>query len=135
MRLAEYVLPGAQAGAGDASLVVFYFGPSQGGSVEANIERWYGQFQQPDGRPSKERARRWERKVGSIPVTLVEVKGTYDGGMAMGGGQAASPGYQMLGAIVSSQNGFFYFKLVGPVATVGSWTGSFDRFVDSVRPE
>ena len=57
MRLAEYALPGIgnEQNAADASLTVFYFGPNQGGSVEANIERWYGQFSQPDGGSTKAR--------------------------------------------------------------------------------
>ena len=46
MRVAQYGLPGP---AGEATLGIFFFGPGQGGSVEANIERWFGQFKQEDG--------------------------------------------------------------------------------------
>jgi hypothetical protein len=49
MRLAEYVLP-ATADA-SAEVVVFFFGPAQGGSVDANLARWRGQFSNPDGAP------------------------------------------------------------------------------------
>ena len=54
MRLAQYRLPGD--GAGDAVLAVFHFGSNQGGSVDANIDRWYGQFSQPDGGDTKARS-------------------------------------------------------------------------------
>ena len=51
MRVAEFTLPRADGDAEDAQLIVYYFG-GQGGSVDANIQRWVGQMQQPDGRPS-----------------------------------------------------------------------------------
>ena len=36
MRVAEFVLPGAAGGAGDAAVVVYFFGAGSGGSVQAN---------------------------------------------------------------------------------------------------
>src|SRR5262245_3759564 len=51
MRVAQFAVPRAPGDAADGELVLYYFGGS-GGSVEANIERWIAQMQQPDGRPS-----------------------------------------------------------------------------------
>ncbi len=51
MRRAQYRVP---AESGDGECVVFYFGPGQGGGAQANADRWAGQFEQPDGRPSTE---------------------------------------------------------------------------------
>ncbi len=51
MRLAQWSY-GAKS-----EVVIFYFGSGQGGSVEANLDRWYGQFQQPDGGSTRERAK------------------------------------------------------------------------------
>jgi hypothetical protein len=133
MRVAEYALPGAKVGAGDATLAVFFFSGNQGGGLEANIERWYGQFSQPDGGSAKARGRRWEKTVNGMPVTLVDISGTYDGGM--GPTQQPLTGYRMLGGIVQSPKGAFYFKLTGPEATVALWSTSFDRYLDSVQPE
>ncbi|MCC7261061.1 MAG: hypothetical protein IT369_00930 [Candidatus Latescibacteria bacterium] len=133
MRTAEYLLPGE--GGADASLVVFYFGPDQGGSVEANIDRWYGQFTQPDGKSTKERSQRSEKTVGNLKVTLVDINGTYTGGGMGGGSPAAQTGYRMLGAIVVAPRGPYFFKLVGPAAVVARWTSSFDQYVDSALPE
>ncbi|MBI2503566.1 MAG: hypothetical protein HYW07_10095 [Candidatus Latescibacteria bacterium] len=133
MRTAEYLLPGQ--GSGDASLVVFYFGPDQGGSVEANIDRWYGQFTQPDGKPTQEHARRWGKSVGSIGATLVDINGTYTGGGMGGGSNAPQPGYRMLGAILVAPRGPFFFKLVGPAAVVARWNTSFEQYIDSALPE
>src|SRR5258705_6661060 len=57
MRKAQYVLPKVAGDGEDGELAVFYFGMGQGGSVEANIERWIGQIAQPDGSSSKEKAK------------------------------------------------------------------------------
>src|SRR5918996_731063 len=53
MRVAQYRLPKAEGDTEDASLVLYYFGQGQGGSVTANIDRWISQMKQPDGSPVK----------------------------------------------------------------------------------
>ena len=134
MRKAEYLLPGE--GAEDGSLAVFYFGPSQGGGLEANIERWYGQFTQPDGGSTKAKSRRWNKEVSGMPVTLVDIQGTYNpGGMGMGTAPVAKDGYRMLGAVVESPVGAFFFKLTGPQATLERWNPAFEQYIDSMQPE
>lgn len=136
MRRAEYELPGAD-GAGEATLAVFCFGSTQGGGLEANIHRWYGQFSQPDGGSTRERARRWERQVRDMRVAMVDVGGTYDAGAMAGVARPTGPqpGYRMLGAVVESPVGSFYLKLTGPQATVARWEASLQEYVDSLRPE
>src|SRR5262245_10812734 len=44
MRVAEWTIPGPD---GDAELVVYHFGAGGAGSVEANLDRWVGQFEEP----------------------------------------------------------------------------------------
>ncbi|NKB67207.1 MAG: hypothetical protein GKR89_09110 [Candidatus Latescibacteria bacterium] len=127
MRLAEFILPGA---GGDASLAVFHFGRNQGGTIQSNIDRWVGQFTQPDGSPIGRGARTWEADTGAGPATLVDVSGTYGGGM---GGQGQQPGARMLGAIVESSNGLYFFKAVGPEATLDQWDETFAGFIAQVQ--
>lgn len=135
MRAAEYHLEDGGNG-GNAVVAVFYFGRNQGGSVEANIERWYGQFLQPDGSATTDRARRWERQVGGMKVTLVDISGTFSGGMGpMGASAEAKPGHRMLGAILESAIGPFFFKLTGPEEIVERWEGSFEQFIGSIEAE
>src|SRR5262249_2248062 len=57
MRIAQYRLPKATPDTEDASLVLYYFGPGQGGSVAANVERWVGQMKQADGSSSTQAAK------------------------------------------------------------------------------
>jgi len=85
MRIAQYRLSGSE-GAEDAILAVFNF-PGTGGTVEANLNRWYGQFVQPDGSETKSHAIEKKEKVNGLSVTEVYVTGTYlqsSSGMMMG---------------------------------------------------
>src|SRR5262249_52957498 len=57
MRQADWKIEKAEGDVDDAELVVYHFGSGQGGSVDANIERWYGQFERPDGKSVKDSAK------------------------------------------------------------------------------
>ncbi len=137
MRQAQYRLPAAVENGGEAAeLVVFYFG-GQGGSVQANIDRWLGQFRHADGSPlSRAEANLSTRSVEGMNVTIVDAGGTYrsSGGPMMRPGPA-KPDFRMLAAIVESPTGPWFFKLTGPRKTVGSWEASFSEFIDNLRLE
>lgn len=132
MRVAEWALPKVAGDAEDASLVVFHF--PGGGDVQSNLDRWYAQFTQPDGRPSSEVARVSNRTVSGLRVTLTDVSGTFDGGMMMGD-QPPTPraSFRLLAAIVETSSGPWFFKLTGPKDTVERWRASFDAFVGSLH--
>lgn len=126
MRLAEYVVTGESGE--PAVLTVFYFGPAGGGGVDANITRWTGQFG-ADGAGAK----RGETVVNGMKVHTVDVAGTYNAGMA-GGNQPAKQDQRMLGAIVESSAGLFFFKLVGPKDLVTANEDEWNAFVQSFAP-
>src|ERR1700682_1549116 len=84
MRAAQYKLPKADGDPEDASLVLYFFGAGQGGSVSDNIDRWVGQMQQPDGSSSKDKARTNTLTVNGLKVTMVDVSGTYTAQMSPG---------------------------------------------------
>lgn len=126
MRKAQYKLPGD---AGDAELVVTYFGAGGAGGVDANIERWKGQFAESDGGTTN------KITVSNMPVTIVDIRGSFVGMQRpMGGASEPKSGQRMLAAIVESPAGAYYFKLVGPEATVTQWEKSFDQFVKAMKP-
>ena len=132
MRKAQFRLPG-QDGMGDAELAVFVF-PGTGGSVKANLDRWYGQFKQPDGANTEEKADVQKLTVHGLPVTIVQVTGTYlqsTSPMMMGGPVKEVPGSAMLAAIVETKNDPWFFKAVGPGETIEYWRPAFDKFVQS----
>jgi hypothetical protein len=129
MRKAAYDLP-AKAGADAPELVVYHFGQGGAGSVEANLERWYGQFVQADGRPSKEAAKVERFEAGGMPVTLVDVAGRYVAAMQPGAADKHDkPGYRMLAAIVEAADGAYYFKLVGSDAAVADAVAPFTAMI------
>jgi hypothetical protein len=118
MRVATYTVPAA-AGSEAGECAVFYFGPGQGGGIEANVERWSRQF---EGAPPAERT---TRRVSGLEVTEVSLAGVYlaPGGPSMQS-QGKKPGYRLLGAIVEAPEGNVFFKLTGPEATMK--TGAAD---------
>lgn len=130
MRVAEYGLEAEPS----AELSVFYFGADQGGSIEANMTRWIGQFTQKDG--SETKAKRDERIVRGIPIALVEARGNYSGGMAMPGAAqpSATNDAMLLGAIAKGPNGAVFFKFVGPHAILEKARGAFDGLIESIQP-
>jgi hypothetical protein len=136
MRVAQYKLPKAEGDSADAELVVYYFGQGQGGSTQANIDRWLNQMQQADGTPSKEKAKIENTTVNGLPVTTVDVLGKYNGGMASPG---ASPGaspvdmsnYRMRAAIIETPKGSYFVKLTGPQKTVSRWDQAYTDYIKS----
>ena len=101
MRQAQYRLPAVAGDPEDGQCAVFYFGPGQGGGVEANIARWARQFADPSGRPATPEVT--QIASGGQSITRVEVKGAHTPSpMSMMGGGAPTrrEGYQLLGAIM-----------------------------------
>ena len=132
MRVAQYRLPKVEGDGEDASLVIYYFGQGQGGSVDANLDRWINQMQQPDGKPSKERAKTDIKTVNGLKVTRLDVSGTYTAEMAPGSGDRHNnTNFRMQAAVVETPKGAYYVKLVGPEKTIAKWDSSFSTFVDS----
>lgn len=135
MRKAQFKLPGVE-GAEDAELAVFFF-PGTGGSVQANLSRWYGQFKQPDGKPTAAVATSEKRTVNGVPVTITYATGTYlkGAGMMMGEQHPATelPDYALLAAIAETAQGPWFFKAVGPIKTIDHWRKAFDEFVNTFK--
>lgn len=132
MRIATYVIG---SGPMEADCAVFYFGPGQGGEVQANIDRWIGQFVQPDGSESAEAAQIAAREVAGLRITTIDLSGTYTAFMGgpMSGRQEERPDYRMLGAIVEAPEGPVFFKLTGPANSVENAFDNFHQLVKSVK--
>jgi hypothetical protein len=133
MRAATYLVPAAAGDTEDGECAVFFFGPGQGGGVEANIDRWIGQFEQPDGKPSADRAKRKSETVNGIPVSMIDLTGTYKGGGPAMGTSAPKTGYRLLGAIATGPQAGIFFKLTGPVKTVAAGEKEFHAMIASLR--
>jgi hypothetical protein len=131
MRAAEYGLEGEA----QAELGVFYFGPDQGGTVDANVARWLGQIKQPDGSDTMTKAVREQATFGGVQVTTIEATGSFSGGMAMPGmaPPAAIADAMLLGAIANGPKGPVFFKLTGPRAAVEKARAGFRGMLETLR--
>lgn len=131
MRVAQYRLPKAPGDTEDASLVLYYFGPGQGGSVTANTDRWIAQMKQPDGSPVKG-AMDEHLEANGLKVTTIDLSGTYVAETAPGSGTFNNkPNYRLRAAVVETPNGSYFVKLVGPEKTVTQWNDSFLSYIKS----
>jgi hypothetical protein len=130
MRKASYTIPRSGSDAEDGELGVFYFGPGQGGSIDANVDRWVKQFVDlpPD------RVTRADREANGLRQHTIEVaSGTFNANTMSAGKSAPKPNYALLGAIVQAPSGMYFFKLTGPKATVQASKKTFYALLDSIK--
>jgi hypothetical protein len=122
MRKATYKVTKVEGDPEDAEMSV----TQVGGTVDANIKRWEGQFE--GGGPAKLS----DKEVAGLKVTIVEISGTFKGGgPMMGGDSTPKDNWALLGAIVHTQPAAYFFKMTGPLKTVESARGDFDGLVGS----
>jgi hypothetical protein len=134
MRAAEYIIAG---GAPDAVLTVHFF-PGMGGGVDANLDRWIGQFSNPDGTPlGRSAAKLDKRSVGGIAISTVDVAGNFAasmGPMMQADPSGPRPNYRMVGAVAEGPKGLVFFKLTGPASDVDRAKPAFDALLESLEP-
>jgi len=134
MRLAQFKLPKAGNDSEDALLVVYFFGKGQGGTPEANIDRWVAQVKQPDGSDSKDKAKVGKLTVNGLQVNTVDVSGNYSGGMSADSAPHDSKSiYRLRGAIVETPGGSYFVKLTGPENTVNHWDQAYNDYLNSFK--
>lgn len=126
MRMAEARVPGS---AGDAELTVFHFGEGKGGDAASNLQRWVDQIEFVPGSSTH----REEFVANGFTVYWVDFAGTLKPDPMGVGSTVAVPGTRLLGAIVEGPGGPWYFKLLGPDATVAAQREAFLRMLESVR--
>lgn len=111
---------------GSAEVVFFQFSGAVGG-VKANVERWFGQFEEPR---DKINAKTETVTVGKTKLTYVQADGTYKSGMP-GGPQTPMPDYALAGAIIETGDGNIFVKMTGPKTIVKSSVVEFKKMVES----
>jgi hypothetical protein len=126
MRKAAFVVPRAAGDGDDGELTVFYFGPGQGGSIDANVDRWVKQF----GEVKPGDVKRADREANGLRQHTVELEsGSFSG---MGGGKPKE-NFGLLGGIVETPSGVYFFKLTGPTKTVKQAKPDFYKLLDSIK--
>ena len=125
-RLAQFIVPGPDS----AEIVVFFFGASMGGNVDANLTRWRGQFSNGDTKPAYERVTR--DSSGKFPLTVAEYSGTYRRGVGMGSADSVRTGQTLIATIVETPRGAMFIQLFGPSARVSAERDTFLKFVKGI---
>ncbi len=127
MRKAQLMVGDPKDPTKQGEVVFFHFGPGVGGGVDANIQRWLGQFspETPEAKPVIEKA-----EVKGVKLTRVRAEGTFASGMP-GGPTTPMKDYALLGVILESPNGDVFIKMTGPAEIVKTSTLAFEELVKS----
>ncbi|MBA63825.1 MAG: hypothetical protein CMJ76_15840 [Planctomycetaceae bacterium] len=128
LRTAQFAIPKVEGDKDDAELVVYFFGGA-GGGVNANLERWSGQFQ-PGGK--KQKIYKGQSKQGEY--YLLDVTGVYNKpiGPPINRQTNPTPGYKMLAVVLMVKDkGNYFLKLTGPQKTVSSVSNALRIAIDA----
>ena len=117
----------AQYKNGESEIVVFYFGEGSGGSVDANINRWLGQFKEAKEKLSSVIEK---KKIKDDVITTLFAKGTYLKGSPFGQ-KVEMSNYAMRAAIIECKGGPIFIKMTGPLDEVVKSSDEFDKAVRS----
>jgi hypothetical protein len=124
----EFAAPSAEGDSVEGRFTVM----AAGGSIEANIDRWIGQFSQPDGGSTKERAKIRKVKVAGEEVHLVDIAGTFRDQRGPVAPAVERPKYRMLGAIIATDRGNYFLKFYGPERTIAENDAAFVSMVEGL---
>ena len=133
MRATTYTAAPAAGDKASAECGVYFFGAGQGGSVDANIERWKDQFHGADGKAAV--AKVAKRTARGLTITTVDTSGEYSGLSGPLASGRAVPGYRLLGAIIEAPGGNVFVKFAGPAKTVAANQAKFEQLITSFQPD
>jgi hypothetical protein len=126
MRKAQFSAAGSD---GAAEVVFFHFGKGQGGSVQANIDRWLGQFAEPK---DQLKTRTEKKTPGTLEITYVFAEGTYLSGPPFGQ-KTPVKNQALVGAIITDEDGDVFVKMTGPKTTTDKAEAAFKKMVESAK--
>jgi len=130
---AELKIPKVKGDEADGRLTIM----GAGGSIEANIVRWQGQFTQPDGGDTADKTKQKTMEIDGQKVNLVDITGTFMdavGGPFSGKPKVERKNYRMLAAIIQTEaNGNYFVKLYGPKPTIDKNEKYFKKMLESLK--
>jgi len=124
LRLSQFLIPASKGDKETTELVVSSFGGG-GGGLNANINRWVGQFQS--------KGRKVKISTGTSPqgeYVIVDVTGTYNKsiGPPFQRKTKAIPGARMLSVILAvEKKGNYFLKMTGPAKSVTEAADAFRK--------
>ena len=94
-----------------AEVVFYYFGSGNTGGIQANVDRWMKQLEEPLGKKVD------TVTIGKTRVTYAQAHGTFMSGRPFGP-KTPNPGFGLLAAIIEGKGGAVFIKMTGPKAAV-----------------
>lgn len=122
--MAEFLLPRAEGDDADGRLTV----STAGGGLEANVERWKGQFQ-----PLAKEAPQEEIDLNGLKATMVDFSGDFNDQRGPFTPAVQRPGYRMIAAIIPVNGQLYFIKGTGPQKTMAAQADKIHEFVRSVQ--
>jgi hypothetical protein len=128
----EFSIPASKDDAAEGRMTVM----AAGGTIDANIDRWYGQFTQPDGSSTKDAAKRKKIEAAGETIHLVDISGTFKDQKGPFAPAVEREKYRMLAAIVTSKKSprtNYFLKFYGPRRTVADHEQAFVDMLEGLR--
>jgi hypothetical protein len=135
-RAYQFTVPKAQGDTRDAEVVIFFFGQGSGGSADENIKRWKKMFLPPEGKSIEEVSKVETLKVGKVPLTYLDVRGTYvfkNPPFDPNAKEERHPNHRMLSVFFDNENGPYFIRLTGPAKTVEQQKKNFDEWLKNFK--
>jgi hypothetical protein len=123
---AEFVLPRAAGDDQDGRLTLSL----AGGSIEANVERWKGQF---TGGSKNDKQEQFD--VAGVKVTLVDLSGDFNDQRGPFAPGVQRKGFRMISAILPVGGQLHFIKGVGPEKTMAAHLEKIKAFIRSAQPK
>ncbi|MEM6798728.1 MAG: hypothetical protein AAF589_04370 [Planctomycetota bacterium] len=124
---AEFTVPADADPAGRLTIM------ASGGSIDANLARWVGQFSKSGDESAEPKIEKEE--VNGMKLTIFDATGTYlDSPRGPFGPKVEKAGYRMIAGILQTGGvGNYFFKLVGPEEIVEENAEAFRAMVSSAE--
>jgi hypothetical protein len=125
----EFAVTASQGDSADGRVTVM----GAGGSVSDNIDRWIGQFTQPDGSNTRDKAKITEDTVAGQAVHRVDISGTFKDQRGPLAPAEQKEKFRMLAAIVVSKEGNYFIKFYGPEKTIADHEKEFSEMLSQLK--
>ncbi len=135
MKAASYTYGPLENDKEPSQMNVYYFGQGQGGTIEANVERWIKQMSMPGGGDPAKAAIRYTMDVNGMHTHVLTLYGTFNESMGgpMSGKTTPRENYRLIGVIVQAPEGNVFFKLTGPDYTAKIMVEAFMAMVKQIQ--
>jgi hypothetical protein len=138
MREMEFKLPKVKGDKVDADLAVF----NLGGTVDANVARWKGQFKAPKGKSIDDVTKVRKIKVGGAEATYVQIEGTYRAapfdpkfGDMKSRAFKEWPNFRLLALQFKGPKKSYQIRLIGPAKTVEHYQKGFEAWLKGFKKD